>query len=92
MAQQPPVDHSLLIVEASQSHSDTPHSIETLWRSDQPQRRDRYLTTDNTRKRQTSFPPARFEPKIPVSKRQQKAWYSNAKKSYIAFTGACNSH
>jgi hypothetical protein len=36
MAQQPPVGHSLLIIEASRSHSDTPHSVGLLWKSDQP--------------------------------------------------------
>ena len=36
MAQQPPVDQSLLIVEDSWSHSDTPHSVGLLWTSDQP--------------------------------------------------------
>jgi hypothetical protein len=32
-------------------------------------RRDLYLTTHNTQKRQTSMPPARFEPTIPASER-----------------------
>jgi hypothetical protein len=36
MAQQPPVGHGLLTVEASRSHSDTPHSAGLLWTSDQP--------------------------------------------------------
>jgi hypothetical protein len=31
-----PVSQSLLIIEASQSHSDTPHSVGLLWTSDQP--------------------------------------------------------
>jgi hypothetical protein len=31
-----PVGQSLLIVEASRSHSETPHSVGLLWRSDQP--------------------------------------------------------
>jgi hypothetical protein len=35
------------------------------------QGRDLYLTTDNTRKSQASFPPASFEPAIPASERQQ---------------------
>jgi len=30
------VDQGLLIIEASQSHSDTPHLIGILWTSDQP--------------------------------------------------------
>jgi len=33
---QPLVGHSLLIIEASRSHSDTPHSVGLLWTSDQP--------------------------------------------------------
>jgi hypothetical protein len=35
-AQQALVDQVLLITEASRSHSDTPHSVELLWTSDQP--------------------------------------------------------
>jgi hypothetical protein len=30
------VGQGLLIIEASQSHSDTPHSVGVLWRSDRP--------------------------------------------------------
>jgi hypothetical protein len=36
MAQQPIVGEGLLIIEASQSHSDTPQSVGLLWMSDQP--------------------------------------------------------
>jgi len=36
MAQQTLVDQGLLTVEASRSHSDTPHSARILWTSDQP--------------------------------------------------------
>ena len=35
-AQQPLVGQGLLIIEASRSHSDTPHSVRLLWMSDQP--------------------------------------------------------
>jgi hypothetical protein len=35
-AQQPPVGQCPLIIEASRSHSDTPHSVGLLWTSDQP--------------------------------------------------------
>jgi hypothetical protein len=35
MAQQPPVGQGLLTNQASQSHSDTPNSVELLWTSDQ---------------------------------------------------------
>jgi hypothetical protein len=36
MAQQPLVDQVLLIIEASASHSETPHSVGLLWTDDQP--------------------------------------------------------
>ena len=36
MTQQPLDDKGLLIVVASRSHSDTPHSVGLLWASDQP--------------------------------------------------------
>jgi hypothetical protein len=35
MAQQPPVGQDVLIIDASRSHSDTPHSVGFLWTSDQ---------------------------------------------------------
>jgi hypothetical protein len=34
--QQPKLVQGLLIIEASRSHSDTPHSVGLLWTSDQP--------------------------------------------------------
>jgi hypothetical protein len=37
MAQQPLVGQGLLIIEASQSLSDTPHLVGLLWMSDQPE-------------------------------------------------------
>jgi hypothetical protein len=36
MAQQPPVVKGLLIIEASRSHSETPHWVGLLWTSDRP--------------------------------------------------------
>ena len=36
MTQQPIVGQGSLIVEASRSHSDTPHSVGFLWTGDQP--------------------------------------------------------
>jgi hypothetical protein len=36
MAQQPPVGQDLLIIEASRSHSDTPHSVGLFWTGNQP--------------------------------------------------------
>jgi hypothetical protein len=35
LGQQPPVDQGLLIIEASWTHSDTPHWVGLLWTSDQ---------------------------------------------------------
>jgi len=52
MAQQSPLGQGPLIIEASPSRLDTPHSVEPLWTSDQPsaQRTEVYLTTHNTHK------------------------------------------
>jgi hypothetical protein len=36
MAEQPLVGHGLFIIEASRSHSDTPHSVGLLWMRDRP--------------------------------------------------------
>jgi len=36
MARQPLVGQGLLIIEASRSHSDTPHSVGLVWTKDQP--------------------------------------------------------
>jgi hypothetical protein len=36
MVQQPPEGQGLLIIEASRSHSDTPHLVGLLWTSNQP--------------------------------------------------------
>jgi hypothetical protein len=56
----------LLIIEASQSHSDTPQSLGILWTSDQLVAE----TSDNTHnphKRQTSMPLAGFKPAATAS-------------------------
>ena len=60
----------LLIVEASRSHSDTPHSVRRLWTSDQPDA-ETSIWRHNTRKRETSMPSAGCEPAIPASQRPQ---------------------
>jgi hypothetical protein len=67
MAQQPLMGQVLLIIEASQSHSDTPYSVGLHWTSDQPDAE----TTHNTHKKQTSMPPTGFETTIPASERPQ---------------------
>ena len=68
MVRQLLVGQGLLLIEASQSHSDTPHSIGLLWTRDQP---DAKTATwqHTTLTRQTSMPPAGFEPTIPASER-----------------------
>ena len=67
MAQQALAGQELLIVEVSQSHSDTPHLVGLLWTSDQSDS-DK---THNTYNRQISMPPEGFEPTIPAVKRPQ---------------------
>ena len=51
----------LLIAEASRLHSDALQPVGILWTSGQPE------ATHNTHKRQTSLPPAGFEPAILAS-------------------------
>ena len=69
MTRQHLVDQGLLIVETSRSYSDTPHSVGIVWTSDQPDVET--STTYNTHKRQTSMPPAGFEPTISAGERPQ---------------------
>jgi hypothetical protein len=72
-AQQPPVGQDLLIIEASRTHSqETTHST-TPFAEWPTRRRDIYLTTHSTQKKQIglSKPPAGFEPAIPASERPQ---------------------
>ena len=66
MGQQSLRDQCLLIIEVSRSHSDNPHSVGLLWTSHRPLQR-LYLTTHNTHKRQTFFPPTESERTIPAS-------------------------
>jgi hypothetical protein len=71
MAQQPLVGQGLLIIKASRSHSDTPHSVGLPWTSNQPIAetstwQHTTLTTDRH-----PCPPAGFEPTIPASERPQ---------------------
>jgi hypothetical protein len=64
----PLVGQGLLIIGASRSHSDTPHSVGLLWTSDQPEAETpAWQHTTLTRDRQTSIPPVGFEPAIPTS-------------------------
>ena len=70
MVQQPRVGRGLLIIEASQLLRSTNLGRTPLdeWSA---RCRDHYLTTHNTRSRQTSVPPVGFEPAIPASERPQ---------------------
>ena len=65
MARQPLVSQGFHFVEASRWHSDAPHSIGLLRRTDWPDAETSvYLTKQNTHKRHTSMPPAGFKPRI----------------------------
>ena len=68
---EPPVGQGLLVLEASRSHSDTPHSGRTPLDEWSARRRDLYLTRHNTHKTQISMPPVGFELAIPTSERPQ---------------------
>jgi len=70
MAQKPLVGQGLLIIEASRSHSDTPHSVGLFWTSDELDAensawqhtrpsRDRYSCPCNPSKRVAADPPLR---------------------------------
>jgi hypothetical protein len=65
MARQPLVGHGLLIVEASRSHSDTQHTVVPPGRMIGPTQRP--LPKNTQLSRQTSMPPAGFEPAIAAS-------------------------
>jgi hypothetical protein len=56
VAQQPLVGQSPLITAASRSHSVAPHSCRTTLDVWSARRKDPYVTTHNTHKRQTSMP------------------------------------
>jgi len=70
MAQQPLVGQSLLIIEATRSYSDTQQSVGLLCTSDQSVA-ETSTWQQTTLPRQTSIPPAGFEPAIPARERQQ---------------------
>jgi hypothetical protein len=73
MALHRPVGHGILTVEASLSHSDTPHLLWLPWTSDQPKTetstwQHTTITTDINIK---SIPPLGFEREIAASERPQ---------------------
>ena len=71
MAQQPLLGQGLLIIEASRSHSDTPHSVGPPGRGIGPTQRPVPGNTQHTEKTATHAYPVGFEPAIPASKRPQ---------------------
>jgi len=70
MAQGPLVGQSLLIAEASRSQTQCTRQ-DCSGRVISPSQRSLSETTYNIHKRQTSMPPAGFEPAIPASERSQ---------------------
>jgi len=75
MAQQPLVGQCLLIIEALWLLSRHNTLGRTPLDEGSARRRDLYSTTHDTHKRQTSTPPAGFEPAIPASEQPKThAW------------------
>jgi hypothetical protein len=62
MAHQYIVGQDLLIIEASQSHPATLHSVGPLWTSDKLDARDLYLATHNTQRDRKSTNPESERP------------------------------
>jgi hypothetical protein len=71
MARQPYMGLGLLVSSRFHNHTHFRHTTVGRTPLDEgpARRRDLYLTTHNTYKRQTSMTPVGFEPKIPVSER-----------------------
>jgi len=69
MEQQPLVSQDLLIIEASRSHSGTPHSVGLLWTSDQPVAET--ATWHHTQQTGIRVPRRNSHPQIPASERPQ---------------------
>jgi hypothetical protein len=68
----PLVGQGLLIIEASRSHSHTPHSVELLWTCDRPNAETSLPdNTQHTHRGQTAMPSALFEPAISASERSK---------------------
>ena len=56
MTQESLLGHGLIIIEASRSHSDTPHSVGLLWTRDQPDAGTSTWQHTTFKKRQTYMP------------------------------------
>ena len=70
VAQQPLLGQGILIVEASRTQSDTPHSVELFWTSDQPVA-ELYLKTHNTHEKKVIHVPGGFRIRNTSKDRQQ---------------------
>jgi hypothetical protein len=72
LAQQPNGGQYHLVIEVCRSHTQWHTTVvRTPLDEGSARHRDLYLTTHNTYKRQTSMPPAGFEPAIPASEQPQ---------------------
>ena len=69
MSQQPQVSQSLLVIEASRSHSQTPQSVELLWTSDQPDEENSTWQNTTLTRDKTSMSTVGFQPTFPASER-----------------------
>ena len=78
MVQQPLVGQGLFILEISRPHSRSTIFGKTPLDEGSARRRDLYLTTHNTHKRQISMHPAGFEPTFSVSKQPQTHYIDRA--------------
>jgi hypothetical protein len=70
MAKKPLMGQGVLIIEASRTLSETPHSVGLLWTNDELVAETSTWQLLHTHNRQTSMPPAWFEPAIPAGERQ----------------------
>ena len=72
MVRQPPVGQGLLIVGASRSHSNTPHSVGRLWTSNRPDAEPSTWQQTTLTETDIHTPGGiRFEAAIPARKRPQ---------------------
>jgi hypothetical protein len=71
MSLEPLVCQGLLIIEDSESCSNTPHLVGLLWKSGHPNKGTSNLTTHNIHNRQITMHPAGFKPTILASQMLQ---------------------
>jgi len=71
MARQPLLGQGPLMVQATQPHSDTPHSIEFLCTGNQPNSETSTWQHTTLKRDRGSMPPPWIEPSIPACERPQ---------------------